>query len=118
MLSLTPKKLERTVEEDCKKYAIRLGYLARKFSSPGRRAQPDDIYFRGRSVVLCEVKRHPDDGGKPATKAQKKELSKYADEGFIACWTDNIRDFKKLFDALEESYDQHHLICKETWKIL
>lgn len=79
-------------------YARTLGWIAKKFKSPGTRAEPDRILFRRGVTIFIEFKRP----GKRPTKAQFKKLKEYREAGFEAVWFDDYGKAKEYLSAQDE----------------
>lgn len=47
----------KDVEQPASKWAKTQGIVARKFTSPGRRGVPDDLYFKDGKCCLIEFKK-------------------------------------------------------------
>lgn len=70
--------LEKQIEKIVCDYAKSKGILCYKFSSPGHASVPDRMFILpGGKVFFIEFKR----GGKKATPAQKREISRLNAQG-------------------------------------
>jgi len=85
---------EGYIQKKVKDYAETKGWLARKWSSPGRRSVPDYIFFRKGKVKMIEFKST----GKKPTKGQRREHRRLNQTGFPVDVIDNIEDGKKLME--------------------
>lgn len=83
---------EGYIQKKVRDFAEYKGWVARRWSSPGRRSVPDYIFFRNGEVKMIEFKST----GKKATKSQKREHRRFYKEGFPVDVIDNIEDGKKL----------------------
>ena len=82
--------IRRKVIEDARKK----GWIHRKWSSPGHRGVPDDLFFKKKKLIVIEFKRP---GEKPRVQQQKTHrcLKK---EGFKVHVIDDIDKGKDLFN--------------------
>jgi hypothetical protein len=80
---------KRVIEEARKK-----GWLHRKWSSPGHRGVPDDLFFKKKIVIMIEFKRP----GEVPRAQQRKTHTSLKKEGFRVHVIDNIEKGKKLFN--------------------
>lgn len=71
--SITRKRLEKDVQEDCVKWARARGYWARKFSSISQRSVPDYLFGR-------EIEEETDNNG-PIYRANIKFATEFKREG-------------------------------------
>lgn len=93
------KVLESSIEKDCGKYAKKLGFVHRKFSSPGNRSVPDRIYihpkFPGR-LFFIEYKAP----GKTFTPAQLSEANLLRTAGTRVFLADTVELGKRILDDM------------------
>lgn len=89
---------ESEIEKKVKAYAVKKGYLVRKFTSPGRVAVPDDIFMKDEVVFFIEFKAP----GKKPTKAQLVEHEKIRACGIDVHVVDNIGDGMGIIDLKTE----------------
>jgi hypothetical protein len=73
-------ELEKDIERKVCKWAQDRGWLAYKFTSPGRRSVPDRIFARAGRIVFIEFKRP---GGR-LTDLQRREIHRLQRAGFTA----------------------------------
>ena len=91
--------LEKKVEDKVRAYAIKLGCLCRKFTSPSQRSVPDRIIITPRGVVgFLEMKRK----GKEPTPLQYKEQTLLMEHGCNVTWSDSFEGGKAFVDKLME----------------
>ncbi len=94
-LALKPRQKrvsERAVEAESKRWARNDGWYVRKFTSPGQRAVPDDVFLKGSVVWFIEFKKP---GEKP-TEAQWQEIMEIRAHGGNADWSDNLERTKAI----------------------
>lgn len=95
------RKLEKDVEKRCKAWARAHGWWVRKFTSPGNRSVPDDLFakkFPGTSRKLAiEFKKL---GGK-STKLQEDEQKAMREAGWEVYEIDSYEKFVALFEEIE-----------------
>lgn len=98
------KLLEKDIERPVCRYARDIHQMkAEKFTSPGRRAVPDDIFSkRGGDVFFIEFKAP----GKVATPMQEKDHTERRRMGFRVYVVDDIEQGKKIID--KESTQSTH----------
>ena len=89
--------LERTIETATCSRAKRLGWLSRKFVSPGNRSAPDRMFMRDGDMFFIEFKRL----GKKPTPAQDHEHEKIRAAGFRVFVVDSLAEGAALFDRIE-----------------
>tara|TARA_B100000029_G_scaffold102147_1_gene92546 strand:+ start:2360 stop:2623 length:264 start_codon:yes stop_codon:yes gene_type:complete len=85
---------EGYIQRKVRDYAEFKGWVARRWSSPGRRSVPDYIFFRNGEVKMIEFKST----GKKPTKAQRKEHRRLNRAGFPVDVIDNIEEGKRLME--------------------
>lgn len=95
------RRLEKSIEKACKRWAQQRGWWCAKFKSPGKRSAPDDIFICCGFHVFVEFKAE----GEEATENQKL----YHDEmrtkgGAKVLVIDNVAEFKERFLAFENEY--------------
>lgn len=83
-------KIERAVCD----YAKGKGWLAYKFTSPGKRAVPDRMFLRDGTALFVEFKAP----GKKPTVLQSHEHERLRAAGFWVFVIDNADEGKALFD--------------------
>lgn len=91
--------LEKDIESWAKRKAREAGWYVRKFTSPGNRSVPDDIFLKGGHVFWVEFKAT----GKQPTGLQEEEHKALRDHG----GTVHVCDSRELFAEIlvnEESY--------------
>lgn len=86
--------LESEIEKGVTAYAIRKGWLAYKWVSPGHRGVPDRLYFKSGKIKIVEFKS----AGKKPTTLQKFIHEKLEGENFKVDVIDDLCQGKKLFD--------------------
>ena len=84
---------ESEIERKVKKHARLNGCLVFKFTSPGRRGVPDNIFLKNKHVVFPEFKIL---GAKP-NKLQEHIFKKIREQGFHVPIIDSTEQGKKLF---------------------
>jgi len=77
---------EAQIEKTVTDFAVRMGWLSYKFTSPNRRAVPDRIYLRGATTFFIEFKAP----GKAPSLAQTREHETLLNEGFAVYVVDDI----------------------------
>lgn len=87
--------LESKIEKEVTKYAESLGWLAYKFTSPGKRGVPDHIYFKEGRTLLIEFKQW----GKMPSKLQRLHINKLKKELIPVYVIDSIVTGKEVFNA-------------------
>lgn len=95
--------LERDVQGRCVAFARRLGVIAHKFSSEGKRHVPDYLFFYRGWLYLVEYKAT----GKSPRDGQVREIEIFRAQGFTVDVVDEVvegnrlmRDFVDRADAL------------------
>ncbi len=89
------RQRESEIEKKVKAYAEKMGWIARKFTSPGHRFVPDAIFFRWPARTFFIEFKAPDE--KPS-KAQFLEHNTLRHEGFKVYVVDNIGDGMNIID--------------------
>lgn len=90
-------KLEKELESAVRNYALRLGFLTYKFSSPGRKGVPDRMFINSNGVVgFLEIKAP----GKKPTRLQMREINLLKVRGVLVGWSDNFEFCKEFLDNL------------------
>ena len=87
--------LESKIEKEVTKYAELLGWLAYKFTSPGKRGVPDHIYFKEGRTLLIEFKQW----GKMPSNLQRLHINKIEAQLIDVYIIDSIETGKELFNA-------------------
>jgi hypothetical protein len=87
---------EKQVEGPTKRWARKNGWYVRKYSSPGKRSVPDDIFIRKGRVVFIEFKAT---NSKP-TPQQWEELQELREQGMHADWSDDPELAKLILRGL------------------
>lgn len=85
-------ELERDVEADIRKLAIRLGWLCWKFVSPGLRGVPDRIFIKAGRVIFIEVKRP----GEEPNEQQAKRHDELRAAGCEVHWVSSVREARVI----------------------
>jgi len=99
MRGRTNAKLERDIEAHLVEGIKRLGGVAYKFTSPGRRSVPDRIcVLPGGRIVFVELKAP----GKKPTAGQAREHRRLMDLGCAVWVCDTIEKVDKLLKPLWE----------------
>ena len=97
-MELTKTKVrESVIEKKVKAYARKQGWLVYKFSSPGKRSVPDDIFLKKKYAFFIEFKAT---GGR-ATVAQNQEHGLLRDEGFVVLVIDSVSEGMRMVDYAE-----------------
>ena len=84
---------ESEIERKVKKHARLNGWLVFKFTSPGRRGVPDNIFLKNKRVVFPEFKAID---SKP-NKLQEHTFKKIREQRFHVPIIDSTEQGKKLF---------------------
>lgn len=90
---------ENKIERAVSRYASKLGFYERKFSTPGRRSAPDRIFALNGNVFWIEFKAT---GQKP-TPLQLHEHELMRRKGLTVYVVDSVEEGKRLLD-LEFSF--------------
>lgn len=88
---------ESSVEGTVTKYAESLGWLAYKFTSPGKRGVLDHLYFNYGVCIAIEFKAK----GKKPSKQQIKRREELKSRGIYTAVVDNITDGKIYLNRLD-----------------
>jgi hypothetical protein len=83
-------RLEKDLQEACVRWARSEGWLARRYSAPGRRSSPDYFFAKHGQCVWIEFKLP----GKKPTELQEIEIRTMRAAGLTVYWIDNIDDFR------------------------
>jgi VRR-NUC domain len=87
--------LESVIENSVKEYARSKGWIAYKFTSPGRIGVPDALLFNPQGKpVMIEFKRK----GLKLTARQMRELHRLQNQNVTALAVDNIELGKRIID--------------------
>ena len=86
--------LERDIESWSKRVAHREGWWVRKFTAPGRRAVPDDVFAKSGRVFWAEFKAT----GKKPTPLQLEEHKKMLAVGLTVYICDSREQFRQILD--------------------
>lgn len=101
--------LEKQIESYLVREVRKLGGLAYKFSSPGKRSVPDRLcLFPTGLVAFVELKRP----GKKATMAQAREIKKIQQRGVIALVIDSKPRVKAFIEWIERKINARKEILK------
>lgn len=87
---------ESAIEQAVCRHARQRGWLADKFTSPGRRAAPDRILLKEGRTFFIEFKAP----GKKPTQLQEQAHRRLLTAGFEVFVVDDIDTGKRLIDAL------------------
>lgn len=87
---------ESAVERAVCEYAKAMGWLVLKLSGTHDRGKPDRMFLRKGVAVFIEFKAP----GKKPTALQERWLRQLTEEGFVAVYTDNVQDGKRLIDKI------------------
>ncbi len=94
---MKPNPLEKEIEQAVRKYAMGLGCLCYKFTSPACRSVPDRMFITPAGVVFfMELKRlgaHP-------TPAQQVEIDKIRSKGVTVYVVDRVEEGRALVDLM------------------
>lgn len=85
--------MEKDIEKAGCKHAEKLGFIVRKYKTPGRRNAPDRIHFAPGGV--CFFIEYKDTGEKPRT-GQVREANKLRALGFDVHFVDNVPQAKEV----------------------
>lgn len=78
-------------------YALRLGLLTYKFSSPGHKGVPDRMFINSNGVAAFLELKAP---GRRPTRLQMREINRLKVRGVLVGWSDNIDFCKEFLDNL------------------
>jgi len=84
---------ESEIEKKVKQHAKLNGWLVFKFTSPGRRGVPDNIFLKNKTDIFPEFKFF----GKKPNKLQEHLFKKIRKQGFHVPIIDSTEQGKKLF---------------------
>lgn len=87
------KFLEKDIEESNRRYAITLGYLFEKFTSPNKRSVPDRMLTNKHGFIFFIEYKAP---GKTATEKQLEDHEERRSRGNIVYVVDDIRQGEKI----------------------
>ncbi len=90
--------LEKEIEKKVKAYARSKNWLVYKFTSPGHRSVPDDIFMKDGRMFFIEFKK----AGKFLTPKQTKERLKIMDAGFKVFKIDYVGGGMDLIDNINK----------------
>lgn len=94
MEALANMAKESALERKIIRYAKSTGWIALKFTSPGKRGVPDRLFFRNGSVVFLEIKAP----GRKPTVLQDWVIRELRGAGQVADWVDNFEDAQQILD--------------------
>ena len=89
---------EKDIESWCKKHARKQGWWVRKFTSPGHRSAPDDIFAKTGHVFFTEFKAT----GVEPTELQKSEHGNMEAAGLVVWVCDSREKFEAILAFEEE----------------
>lgn len=95
------RRLEKSIEKSCKRWAQGRGWWCAKFKSPGKRSAPDDEFIRCGFHVFVEFKAE----GEEATENQKLYHDEMRAHGAKVLVIDNVDEFKERFLEFERSFN-------------
>jgi hypothetical protein len=95
------RRLEKSIEKACKRWAQGRGWWCAKFKSPGKRSAPDDIFVRAGFHVFVEFKAE----GEAATENQKLYHAEMRTAGATVLVVDNVAEFKEQFMKFEAAFN-------------
>jgi hypothetical protein len=90
--------LERDIRKKVRQYAIKTGWLTRKWVGVNNRGVPDDLFFKYGVILIVEFKAT----GKQPTPLQKNTHDTLRACGFPVHVIDNVGDGKALFDRYNQ----------------
>ena len=94
--------LEADIESKVRKYAIRKGWMVRKFTSPAKKNVPDRIYTApGGIITYIEFKAT----GKRPTFGQYRELDKLIAQGCRAIWINDVHAGFRYVDLVHANHN-------------
>ena len=89
--------LEKDIESWAKRKAREAGWYVRKFTSPGNRSVPDDLFLKNGRVFWVEFKAT----GKEPTELQEDEHKAIRDHGGTVYVCDSRAGFLKILENEE-----------------
>jgi hypothetical protein len=92
------RRLEKSIEASCKRWAYARGWWGAKFKSPGKRSAPDDIFVRWGFHIFVEFNAEDE----KATENQQIYHAEMRAAGCIVIVIDNVDAFKAKFIELEK----------------
>lgn len=92
------RRLEKSIETACKRWAQGDGWWCAKFKSPGKRAAPDDEFIKHGRHVFVEFKAE----GEKATENQEIYHAEMRAAGAEVYVIDDVDAFKRLFRRIDE----------------
>ena len=96
---LTHQEAEKAIEKAVVKYARKRGWLAYKFSSPGKRDVPDYEFMQSGWMFMIEFKAE----GEEPSVTQKREHNIIRERGgFIVLVIDSIEDGRRVVDMMTD----------------
>ena len=90
------KLLEKDVQSKSVDIARKLGWWARKFSSPSQRSVPDYLFAREYQAIKMKFAVEFKAPGKTSTESQLEEQQKMRDAGWDVYECDNVEKFKQI----------------------
>lgn len=96
------RRLEKSIEKACKRWAQGRDWWCAKFKSPGKRSAPDDVFSRQfprrQRILFVEFKAE----GEEATENQKLYHEEMRRAGCEVWVIDNVDLFKSIFTLIEK----------------
>ena len=92
------RRLEKSIEKACKRWATNDGWWWAKFRSPGKRSAPDDEFIKYGRHVFVEFKAE----GEEATDPQLIYHDEMRAAGAEVYVIDDVEKFKTLFRRIDE----------------
>jgi hypothetical protein len=99
--------LENKIESKVREYALSLGFLVYKFTSPARAAVPDRLFIYKGKHFFIEFKAT----GKKPTPAQEREHAKLRGGGATVFVVDDINKGKFILDMIHLGAKLDRIIC-------
>jgi len=92
------RRLEKSIEKACKRWAQQRGWWVAKFKSPGKRSAPDDVFAKYGRHPYVEFKAEDE----VATENQELYHAEMRKAGLEVYVIDSVEDFKALFLRIEK----------------
>ena len=100
--TISDDPLEKVIEKKIKAYGKTIGFLSRKFISPGSNGVPDQLFINQNGIaIFIEMKRK----GETPTPAQGKQIRKFKANLAPTFVVDNIEIGCQILDAWKDRVD-------------
>ena len=96
--TIAKTQIESKIEKRVCTYARGLGWLAWKFTSPGKRGVPDRIFMKNEVCVFIEFKVC----GRRPSKLQRRRINEIKRAGMHAFYVDSVESGKEFFNQFEK----------------